>query len=134
MPHLFSLRFGQAFGRAVTYVAIAISAGGCHTTGHDFQADRLSNLVPGQTTLPQATYELAGSPTRLYPQSDGTTLAMWSFQRTLVTDGLYRRKDLILQFGPDGRLLRLVDSTNIALKPEQRQKLLGALPSAGSSH
>ncbi|WP_268609058.1 TRCF domain-containing protein, partial [Escherichia coli] len=34
----------------------------------------------------------------------------------------------LLQFGPDGRLMRLVDSTNILLEPWERQKLLGPAP------
>lgn len=122
------MRLLQVFARTLTYLAIAVHVAGCDTTGRNFQADRLSSLVPGQTTLAQAAYEFAAPPTRLYPQSDGTTLALWSYQVRLVTDALYKRKEATLQFGPDGRLLRLVDSTNISLKPWERQKLLGPVP------
>ena len=41
---------------------------------------------------------------------------------------MYSRKEALLQFGPDGRLMRLVDSTNILLEPWERQKLLGPAP------
>jgi hypothetical protein len=120
----------QAFGRALTYITLATSLAACSTEGHNFQADRLSSLVPGHTTLAQAAYELSAPPTRRYPQSDGTMFVIWSYQLTLLTDGIYQRKDATLQFGADGRLLRLVDSTNISLKPWERQKLLGPLPLA----
>ncbi|KDB79353.1 hypothetical protein L494_2651 [Bordetella bronchiseptica CA90 BB1334] len=55
-------------------------------------------------------------------------LALWQFKITFVTDGFYSRKEALLQFGPDGRLMRLVDSTNILLEPWERRKLLGPEP------
>lgn len=46
---------------------------------------------------------------------------------------MYSRKEALLQFGPDGRLMRLVDSTNILLEPWERQKLLGPAPAPDAS-
>lgn len=118
----------QTFGRAVSCIPIVISVAACSTQGHNFQANRLASLTPGQTTLAQASYELAAPPARLYPQSDGTLFAVWSYKFTLLTDVIYKRKEATLQFAADGRLLRLVDSTNILLKTGERQKLLGPVP------
>ena len=82
----------------------------------------------GKTTLEEASRALTAPPDKYYKQTDGTFLALWSFKITFVPDGFYSRKEALLQFGPDGRLLRLVDSTNILLEPWERQKLLGPAP------
>ncbi|WP_059380596.1 hypothetical protein ACM1PE_09945 [Achromobacter sp. PD1] len=107
---------------------LAVFLVGCAATGHNFDPDKLSTLTPGQTTLEEASRALTAPPDKLYKQTDGTLLALWAFKITFVADGLYSRKEALLQFGPDGRLLRLVDSTNILLEPWERQKLLGPAP------
>ena len=63
-------------------------------------------------------------------QPDGSLLALWSYKVTVVTDGLYGRKEALLRFGPDGRLANLVDSTNILLEPWERRNLLGPAPAS----
>ena len=107
--------------------ALALLAG-CSATGHNFDPGKLSTLTPGKTTLEEASRALTAPPDKYYKQTDGTFLALWSFKITFVPDGFYSRKEALLQFGPDGRLLRLVDSTNILLEPWERQKLLGPAP------
>ncbi|RII99468.1 hypothetical protein DXK93_30415 [Achromobacter sp. K91] len=107
---------------------VAVLLVGCAASGHNFDPDKLSTLTPGQTTLEEASRALTAPPDKLYKQTDGTLLALWAFKITFVADGLYSRKEALLQFGPDGRLLRLVDSTNILLEPWERQKLLGPAP------
>jgi hypothetical protein len=101
---------------------------GCMTAGRNFDPGQLSRLTPGESTLEEASYALGAAPAMLYGQSDGGTLALWSFKATFVTDGLYSRKQAMLQFGPDGRLMRLVDTTNVLLEPWERRKLLGPAP------
>lgn len=108
--------------------AIAALLAGCAATGHNFDPGKLSALTPGRTTLEETSRVLTAPPDRLYKQTDGTLLALWSFKITFVADGLYSRKEALLQFGPDGRFMRLVDSTNILLEPWERQKLLGPAP------
>jgi len=110
-----------------------LALGGCAASGHNFDSSRLSRLTPGQTTLAEAAHVMTAPPDQIYPQSDGTTLALWRFHLTFVPDGLYSRKQALLQFGPDGRLMRLVDSTNVLLEPWERQKLLGPAPAADLS-
>ena len=99
---------------------------GCSATGHNFDPGKLSTLTPGKTTLEEASRAHRAA-RQYYKQTDGTFLALWSFKITFVPDGFYSRKEALLQFGPDGRLLRLVD-TNILLEPWERQKLLGPAP------
>ncbi|SAI71243.1 methyl-accepting chemotaxis protein (pseudogene) [Bordetella ansorpii] len=112
-----------------------------HGNGRDAGTGRMlglgPQLRPGQAVLADAgPYDdrrggaraLTAAPDQVYAQSDGTTLALWRFHVTFVPDGLYSRKEALLQFGPDGRLMRLVDSTNILLEPWERQKLLGPEP------
>ena len=107
--------------------ALAALLAGCSATGHNFDPAN-STLTPGKTTLEEASRALTAPPDKYYKQTDGTFLALWSFKITFVPDGFYSRKEALLQFGPDGRLLRLVDSTNILLEPWERQKLLGPAP------
>lgn len=108
--------------------AIAALIAGCAATGHNFDSSKLSTLTPGQTTLEEASWALTAPPDKFYKQTDGTFLALWSFKITFVPDSLYSRKEALLQFGPDGRLMRLVDSTHILLESWERQKLLGPAP------
>ncbi|MCD0506195.1 hypothetical protein [Bordetella petrii] len=101
---------------------------GCSTSGRNFDSSQLSMLTPGVSTLEESAYALGAAPAVLYGQSDGGTLALWSFKASFVNDGLYSRKQALLQFGPDGRLVRLVDTTNVLLEPWERRKLLGPSP------
>ena len=112
----------------VMAMAGMLALGGCVASGHNFDPGKLSSLTPGRTTIAEAARALTAAPDQVYAQSDGTTLALWRFHVTFVPDGLYSRKEALLQFGPDGRLMRLVDSTNILLEPWERQKLLGPEP------
>lgn len=123
------VRLAQTGMRMATAVlAMAALLSGCMTTGRNFDASQLSALMPGVSTMDEAAYALGAAPQTLYGQSDGSTLALWSYHATWVTDGLYGRKQALLRFGPDGRLLGLVDSTNVLLEPWERRKLLGPPP------
>jgi hypothetical protein len=97
---------------------------GC--AGQDFSSDQLASLQPGQSTMADAVQALQAVPQQVLPQSDGSTVALWHFKVSLVTDAIYYRKEAILQFGPDGRLARVLDTTNVPLSGATRQKLLGA--------
>ena len=104
------------------------AAGRLFGDGTQLRPGQNSTLTPGKTTLEEASRALTAPPDKYYKQTDGTFPALWSFKITFVPDGFYSRKEALLQFGPDGRLLRLVDSTNILLEPWERQKLLGPAP------
>ena len=106
-------------------LAAALLAG-CSGTGGNFDETGLQMLTPGQSTYAEAVDALGALPTASYRQSNGTVLAHWSYKASAVTDALYYRKQAMLQFGPDGRLLRVTETTNILLEPWKRRQLLGA--------
>lgn len=85
----------------------------CSTTGAFFKTSQLQQIVPGQTTLPQAITILGTAPDATYRQMDGTITARWAYKASFVTDAAYVRKELSLLFGPDGRFVRVVDSVNV---------------------
>jgi hypothetical protein len=98
---------------------------GC-ATGQDFSADAVASLQPGRTTMSDAIQILQGMPQQVMPQSDGSTIALWAYKMSVVTDAIYYRREATLQFAPDGRLARVLDTTNVPLSGATRQKLLGA--------
>jgi methyl-accepting chemotaxis protein-1 (serine sensor receptor) len=108
--------------------AMLLALAGCVATGHGFDSTALSDLTPGQTTMAQAVYILNAPPDRIYPQSDGTTLALWRFHVTVLTDAVYGTQEAMLLFGPDGRFIRMVDGTNVPLSPAASRKLSGGVP------
>lgn len=113
----------------LTMLGLATVLSGCTTAGRNFDGAQLARLDPGTSTLADATHALAVAPALVYGQSDGGVLALWTYRVTWITDGLYSQKQALLQFGPDGRLVRLVDSNNVLLQPWERRKLSGAPPS-----
>ncbi|OZI74678.1 hypothetical protein [Bordetella genomosp. 12] len=106
----------------------ALLLGGCSVSGHNFDGGKLSTLTPGLSTLNDATRALGALPDQVYGRPDGGQVVLWRSQITFVTDGFYSRKEALLQFGPDGRLVRLLNTTNILLEPWEREKLLGPAP------
>lgn len=85
----------------------------CSTTGRNFDASALNLLVPGQTTLEQASVLFGADPVDTYRQLDGSATARWAYKATLATDAIYFNRELWLAFGPDGRYQRVVESINI---------------------
>lgn len=106
-------------------LASTVLLAGC-ATGQYFSSDAVAGLQPGKTTLSDAVYALQGMPQQVLPQSDGSTIALWSYKTTVVTDAIYFRREAMLQFAPDGRLVRVLDTTNVPLQGTTRQRLLGA--------
>jgi methyl-accepting chemotaxis protein-1 (serine sensor receptor) len=108
-------------------VAMLLALAGCVATGHSFNSAALGDLTPGQTTMAQAVYMLNAPPDKIYPQSDGTTMALWRVHATWLVDTVYVTLEAMLLFGPDGRLVRLVDGTNLPLSSGAQQKLSGGV-------
>jgi hypothetical protein len=94
-------------------VAVLAVASGCATTGSTFDSSALPMLVPGETTLEQASALLKSDPVNVYRQLDGSATARWAHKASLVTDAVYFNQELWLAFGPDGRYQRIVKSVNV---------------------
>ncbi|MFA7438821.1 hypothetical protein [Castellaniella sp.] len=112
--------FGRRVARMVMLGmlgACGLALAACSVTGHPFQASGLDRLVPGQTTLMQASEALNAAPAQQWPQTDGGLLARWAYRRSLSTDALYFRQAVLLRFGPDGTFQSIEDTVNIPLAP-----------------
>lgn len=96
---------------AIAVCVLSLSA--CNTTGNSFDTSALRFIVPGQTTLAEATTLLGASPVNTYQQQDGSLMARWAHNTSLMTDAVYFNQELWLDFGPDGRFTRINKSVNI---------------------
>lgn len=104
--------------RALVAAFLSFSAlSACSTTGDSFHSLGLSRIVPGQTTLAQASGLLGAAPVDTYAHGDGSVLARWAYKISLVTDAVYARQELWLEFGPDGRFERVVRKVNVPSDP-----------------
>lgn len=105
--------------RSVFRAARALLLGGvlalaaCSTTDNQFDTTDLRFLVPGETTLQEATLLLQGEPVNVYRQLDGSAMARWAHTATLATDAIYFNQELWLAFDAEGRFLRIVKSNNV---------------------
>ncbi|ARP90927.1 hypothetical protein CAL14_12015 [Bordetella genomosp. 9] len=111
--------------RLLASLAGLVLLGGC-ATGQNFSAESLASLQPGRTTMTDAIQTLRAMPQQVMPQSDGSTVAIWAYKMSVVADALYFRREAMLQFGADGRLARVLNTTNVPLSDATRQRLLGA--------
>ncbi len=85
----------------------------CSTTGNNFDTTDLRFLVPGETTLQEATLLLQGEPVNVYRQLDGAATARWAHTATLATDAVYFNQELWLAFDSQGRFQRIIKSNNV---------------------
>ena len=101
------------FGRMVVAACCMAALTACGTTGHSFDSSAIELIVPGQTTLDEASTLLGSEPVNVYRQVNGAATARWAEKATLVTDAVYFRQELWLAFGPDGRFERVVKKVNV---------------------
>lgn len=123
--------------RALACASVAALVSGCSTTGHSFDSTRMNQIVPGRTTLAQTVEILEAQPENTYRQYDGSVMARWAHKASLVTDAIYFRRELWLQFGPDGTFQHVVDRVNVLgetgravqpLKAAGPDQVAGSLP------
>ncbi|TAM21515.1 MAG: hypothetical protein EPN62_13980 [Candidimonas sp.] len=88
----------------------------CGTSGHSFHTMDMGQIKVGQTTLDQASRILEAEPVNVYRQLDGSAMAVWIHNASLLTDAIYFRRELWLAFGPDGKFIRIVNSTNVSTR------------------
>ncbi|MGE4368206.1 MAG: hypothetical protein AB7E12_00865 [Burkholderiaceae bacterium] len=94
-------------------LAALVALSGCTTTGSSFDSSALPALVPGQTTMAQASALLKSDPVQVYRRLDGSATAIWAHKASWVPDAVYFNQELWLAFGPDGTYQRIVKGTNI---------------------
>lgn len=120
-------------GLVAVVAALCLSAlPACSTTGQSFHSLALSRIVPGQTTLDQASTLLGAEPVDTYARNDGSVLARWAYKASMVTDAIYARQELWLEFGPDGRFQRVVRKINVPSNPAPPPSAHSAVAASGA--
>ena len=111
MKTVFSSRYGLLRPALAGVCVILLAA--CSTTGSSFDTSALRLLVPGQTTLAQASELLHSEPENVYRRLDGSATARWAHKASMVTDAVYFNRELWLAFDANGHYLSIVKSINI---------------------
>lgn len=106
-------RLRLIFGRMALAGFCMAALAACGTTGHSFDSSAIELIVPGQTTLDEASVLLGSDPVNIYRQLNGAATARWAEKASLVTDAIYFRQELWLAFGSDGRFERIVKKVNV---------------------
>ncbi|HWL27930.1 MAG TPA: hypothetical protein VNQ97_03410 [Burkholderiaceae bacterium] len=99
--------------RALLASLLLVFLAACSTTGSTFDTSAMRLLVPGQTTLAEASALLESEPENVYRQLDGSATARWSHKASMVADAVYFNRELWLAFDAQGHYLRVVKSINI---------------------
>jgi hypothetical protein len=94
---------------------VLASAGvACSTIGHNFDFAKVDQLVPGTSTIADAT-RLFGKPTTTHYPADSTKLLMWQYaQGTALGTG--KGKILMVLFDRNDRMVRVVSRTETDLR------------------
>ncbi len=79
----------------------------CYSTGNHFRVSGVNDLVVGQTTHTEAIDLLQAEPTNYYRQSNGSYLALWVFSKSVIPDGIYIERELLLEFDAAQRLVAI---------------------------
>lgn len=109
-------------GRAAAVLSLAALLTACATSGHRFNVDRVAELQPGQTTLAGAT-ALLGEPEQVVAGDKGVTAAQWLYVVSNGWTAHINTQNLIVHFGPDGRMLRVYQYQNVPLSDADRRRL-----------
>lgn len=128
-------RVFRSVSRGLALAGLAWALAACSTTGRSFDTSGMNRIVPGRTTLEQASGILKAEPDHVYRQGDGSALAGWTHKATLVTDAVYFRRELWLRFGGDGRFQHVIDRVNVhgetgRAAEQASDPLAGGLPRA----
>jgi hypothetical protein len=77
--------------------------------GRWFNVARVAELAPGDATVTDATCAL-GEPFITTDSGDGTSMISWMYMSGTNTHGVIAMHgaSALLQFGPDGRMLRII--------------------------
>ena len=110
--------------RVLAVGALLSSLAACYTTGRSFDTSEMSRIIPGHTTLEQASTILKAEPDNVYRQLDGSATARWASKSTLLTDAVYFRRELSLRFDSAGRFQRVVDSVNVVSEPGAKPQVV----------
>ena len=99
--------------RLALVLTLGLLVAACSTTGNQFDDSALRLLVPGQTTLEEASAWFKADPVNVYRNTDGSAIARWAHTASFVPDAVYFNREIWLAFDRYGRYQRVVKSNNI---------------------
>lgn len=108
--------------RALAVLALAALLAACATGGRSFAVDRVAELQPGRTTLPEAT-AILGEPEQVIANDQGVTAAQWLHVLANGWTGHVGTQQLVVHFGPDGRMKRVYSYQGVPLSEADRRRL-----------
>ena len=119
--------------RLAFVLALSVLTAACTTTGNQFDDSALRLLVPGQTTLEEASAYFKADPVNVYRNTDGSAIARWAHTASFVPDAVYFNREIWLAFDRYGRYQRIVKSNNIPRAYEFGDKPQAPLPPTPAS-
>src|SRR5699024_3810507 len=104
--------------RLAAFVLVAGLAA-CTMSGTTFDTSSMDLLIPGLTTLDEASALLKSEPTDVYRQQNGAATARWAHHSSLLTDAIYYNRELWLYFDEAGVFQRIVKSNNVPMAEQK---------------
>ena len=85
----------------------------CHSTGSNFSSSKIDQLQPGITTYADVVAILEADPVNRYYRPDGTYMVRWAHVSSLLPDGIYFDRELLLDFDASNYLIRISKKHNV---------------------
>ncbi|HLR12071.1 MAG TPA: hypothetical protein VK104_00490 [Burkholderiaceae bacterium] len=105
--------------RRLAAFVLVVGLAACTTSGTTFDTSSMDLLIPGQTTLDEASALLKSEPTDVYRQKNGAATARWAHHSSLLTDAIYYNRELWLYFDETGVFRRIVKSNNVPMAEQK---------------
>lgn len=106
----------------IALIGLVLLLTSCASGGRAFDVDRVAELQPGRTTLAEAV-RILGEPERVISNAEGVTAAQWLHVRSNGFTGHTGTRQLVVHFGPDGRMKRVYQYQGVPLSEADRQRL-----------
>lgn len=90
------------------FFVVTLMLSGCYSSGNNFNSSGQAWLQAGASTVNDAKIFLQADPINVYRQADGSSLQVWQHTASLFPDGVYRYKELWLEFDNSDVLRRIV--------------------------
>lgn len=100
--------------RRIWVIAAVLVLAACVTVGQRFDLGRADELVVGESTEEDAK-RLLGAPTAVTTLADSTYLLQWQYSRGTAL-GTGSGAHLVILFGPDGRMVRVVHQSTTKVR------------------
>ena len=107
---------------SVASLLVALLLTACASGGRAFHAERLAELQPGRTTLPEAV-EILGEPEQVIAGDRGAVVAHWLHVRSSAWSGRTEIQQVAVRFGAGGRMDRVLRLQGVPIAEADRNRL-----------